>query len=590
MINTIETRLLLNKTQESEIDSCVVLWSKIYRQVWKLYNNQKLSETDIYHKIKSLNLLTSEQIGSIINKVKTEHSKIKELTKSQLKQKKSKLEHINKFITKEQKIIDKYNKEIVKLKSAKTLDYPKISKLNNSIKKKQLILSNKKIKVNRLTKSINLIQQRIETNTFKLCFGSSDLLKQRPGNHTDKFRLNSNQKVYNNLSDWKKDWDLARNNIWYSVGRASKPQGNAEIQYYPTDKKLRLRLTEQVAYSRLKNIALEVGLNFEDLNSKIKYSSYRMKSRFIEIEQVEFCSKNQLKVTKALEQNKPISAKIIKKLSPNGKDIGYYLQLSFEEVIQSSVEIKSIPLTMGLDLNQKGIAYCIVKHDGNKLNHNKSSNIQYKPFGFISWDLENKTKEQRQWLISNTITEVLAIAQSYGVYNIAIENLDFSSNFSTMNSGYKSNQKYNKMLTQFAKQQFSSMIQRKTERLNLKLHLVNPTFSSIGGFAKYGLINKLPVDIAASLWLARQSIFGQEFKQENHIKYIKKYNEEVSIPYLNQSKQSKRLNLNKLEWKDISSALGRNRNHWYKNIMNFINLEVDKSLLTQMNPFELNQS
>ncbi len=56
------------------------------------------------------------------------------------------------------------------------------------------------------------------------------------------------------------------------MGRSAKPQGNAEIQYYPTDKKLRLRLTEQVAYSRLKNIALEVGLNFEDLNSKIKYS------------------------------------------------------------------------------------------------------------------------------------------------------------------------------------------------------------------------------------------------------------------------------------------------------------------------------
>ncbi len=78
-----------------------------------------------------------------------------------------------------------------------------------------------------------------------------------------------------------------------------------------------------------------------------------------------------------------------------------------------------------------------------------------------------------------------------------------------------------------------------------------------------------------------------EIKQENHIKYIKKYNEEVSIPYLNQSKQSKRLNLNKLEWKDISSALGRNRIHWYKNIMNFINSEVDKSLSIQIfNPFE----
>ncbi len=247
MINTIETRLLLNKSQESEIDFCVVLWSKTYRQVWKLWNNQKLSETDIYHKIMGLNLLTSYQVKSIFNKVKTEHIKIKELTKSQLKQKKSKLEHINKFIIKESKLISKYEKEIIKLKASKKLDYSKISKLNNSIKKKQLVLYNKKIKVDRLTKSINLIQQRIETNTFKLCFGSSDLLNQRPGNHTDKFRLNSSQKVYSTLSDWKKDWDLSRNNIWYSVGDKNKPQGNAEIQYYPTDKKLRLRLTEQVA-------------------------------------------------------------------------------------------------------------------------------------------------------------------------------------------------------------------------------------------------------------------------------------------------------------------------------------------------------
>ena len=93
---------------------------------------------------------------------------------------------------------------------------------------------------------------------------------------------------------------------------------------------------------------------------------------------------------------------------------------------------------MGIDLNQKGLAYCIVKQDGNKLNHSKSNNIQYKPTGFIQWDLENKTTEQRQWLISNKITELLAIAQSFGIYNIAIENLDFSSTINHMNSGYKS--------------------------------------------------------------------------------------------------------------------------------------------------------
>ena len=592
MINTIETRLKLDLKQESEIDYCLLLWSTFYRKVWKLWNNLKLSETEIYHQLINLNLLTSEQIGSLINKVKTEHSKIKELTKSQLKLKKSKLDNINKFIKKEDKLIKKYQKELSTLKSAKSLNYPKIAKLSNSIKKKLLLIKQKSIKVNRLNKSIKIIQLRIDSNTFKLCFGSSKLLSQRSGNHSDKFRLNSNQKVYTDLSDWKSDWDLSRNNIWYSVGRASKPQGNAEIQYYSNDKKLRIRVTEQTYLTRLNLISKHINISIEELIDKQKYSPYRMQARFIEIDKVEFCAKNQSKIIQALAQNKPISAKIIKKLTPNGKDIGYYLQLSFEEVIQQS-NINYKPLTLGIDLNQKGLAYCIIKSDGNKLSNKdlKYNSIKYKPFGFIQWDLENKSTEQREWMISNTITQLLAIAQDYGIYNIAIENLDFSSTINNMNSGYKSNQKYNKMLTQFAKAQFSKLIQRKTERLGINIYLVNPTFSSIGGFTKYGLINKLPVDIAASLWLARQSIFGVRFKSEGNISFIKKYNEGISIPYLNVSKQSKRDIDNKLEWKDVSSALGKNRNLWYKNIITFIQSEVDKSLSIQsFNPFELNPS
>ena len=42
-----------------------------------------------------LNLFTSAQVNSLINKVKTEHAKIKELSKTQLKQQKPKLELSN---------------------------------------------------------------------------------------------------------------------------------------------------------------------------------------------------------------------------------------------------------------------------------------------------------------------------------------------------------------------------------------------------------------------------------------------------------------------------------------------------------------
>ena len=108
MIHTIETRLKLNETQELIIDSCVVLWSTYYRKTWKLWNNQQLKENEIYHQLMGLNLFTSAQVNSLINKVKTEHAKIKELSKTQLKQKKAKLNNIAKFIQKEQANIQRF--------------------------------------------------------------------------------------------------------------------------------------------------------------------------------------------------------------------------------------------------------------------------------------------------------------------------------------------------------------------------------------------------------------------------------------------------------------------------------------------------
>ena len=209
MIHTIETRLKLNETQELIIDSCVILWSTYYRKTWKLWNNQQLKENEIYHQLMGLNLFTSAQVNSLINKVKTEHAKIKELSKSQLKQQKAKLLNITKFIAAEEKNIFKAQAEIcnlkLKLKEPKTKEsklklHERITKLTHSIKKKNLVLFNKKIKLKRLERSINVLEQRIKFNKFKLCFGSSQLLKQRPGSFSDQFRLTKEQNKYKNTS------------------------------------------------------------------------------------------------------------------------------------------------------------------------------------------------------------------------------------------------------------------------------------------------------------------------------------------------------------------------------------------------------
>ena len=635
MIHTIETRLNINTTQEDILDSCVVLWSTYYRKTWKLWNNQQLTEVAIYHHLMGLDLFTAAQVSSLINKVKTEHAKIKELSKTQLKQKKLKLTNITKFIQKEQSNIQRFHDEIitlkvklknhndvnnkVKIKEPTTKTHEKITKLNHSMQKKSFVLYQKKIKLKRLQKSICILEQRINCNKFKLCFGSSQLLSQRPGNHSDKFRSTQEQNKYKNkefkvnLSAWKKDWDLARNNIWISIGDKKAPQGNREIQYNPQTRILKLRLTEETAQQRLKEISQKVNIPYEELNNNknIKYGIYRMQARFMEIPNVEFCPKNQLKIIQAINNQQPVTAKIVKKLSQNGRDIGFYLQLSFDEIIIITEHIKLNKLTMGIDLNEKGLAYCIVKSDGNKLSPRDQhiNSLQYKPCEFIAWDLKEKTTAQRQWIISNKITELLIIAQDYNIQNIAIENLDFSSSIGTMNAGYKgkttsSGFNYNKMLSSFAKKQFSDMIARKTERLGMNLYLVNPAYSSVGGFSKYGILNKLPVDMAASLWLARQAIYGEVYKEEvknniSYVRYVKKYKEAVVFPYDNFSKQSKREVKHKVEWNTIACALGNNRLSWYKDFQKYmkekVNPKVDETLLLQnglfndeYNPFAIN--
>ena len=181
-----------------------------------------------------------------------------------------------------------------------------------------------------------------------------------------------------------------------------------------------------------------------------------------------------------------------------------------------------------------------------------------------------------------------------------------------MNAGYKgkttnSGFNYNKMLSSFAKKQFNDMITHKTERMRMNLYLVNPAYSSIGGFSKYGIMNKLPPDMAASLWLARQALYGEVYKEENRnniscVRCVKKHKEAVVFPYDNLSKQSKREMNHKKEWNTIAYALGKNRSLWYKNfiIMNEgVNPKVDETLLlpkelfssdNEYDPFAINPS
>ena len=105
--------------------------------------------------------------------------------------------------------------------------------------------------------------------------------------------------------------------------------------------------------------------------------------------------------------------------------------------------------------------------------------------------------------------------------------------------------------------------------------------------------------MAASFWLARQSLYGEVYKEEvrnninniSYVRYIKKYKEAVVFPYDNFSKQSKREIQSKKEWNTIALALGKNRNSWYKNFITMnegVNSKVDETLLLPKELFKNN--
>jgi hypothetical protein len=70
---------------------------------------------------------------------------------------------------------------------------------------------------------------------------------------------------------------------------------------------------------------------------------------------------------------------------------------------------------------------------------------------------------------------------------------------------------------------------RACEKRRVKLYLVNPSYSSLGGYAKYGRLNRCNADEAAALWLGRQALLGTT---EGAVNYVKKFDERLVFPHL----------------------------------------------------------
>jgi IS605 OrfB family transposase len=215
----------------------------------------------------------------------------------------------------------------------------------------------------------------------------------------------------------------------------------------------------------------------------------------------------------------------------------------------------------------------VVKPDGNRLVVDSKA-----VRGFIPWNLKGLTDLERKQIIGTAAKQLAEIAQELGV-GIALENLDFATKKLTMRAGQVS-KRDNEMLSSFASSQFQSVVQRAAERVGVTIYMVNSAFSSVGGYTKYGRLNRCNADEAAAHWLARQALYRSGWKTEGNTKFVKKQSERLVFAHLSATRTQSTKALADVQWKNVARALGKNRIVWGANFKNWFQLRVESACLS----------
>ena len=377
------------------------------------------------------------------------------------------------------------------------------------------------------------VNRRLDAQDYSIVIGGASLLRKR----TTSEGVRSNF----NLSKWRESWSEAREYARYAVGSKDKPHGNAEIQVNPETNTVRIRLTDSLANERL---------------AQLPPKSPKLPAKFIEVgvKPFEYLIKesNRLGVcVNELLKDKPISARIYR------KEGVFYIAITVDIDYETLVpkENTSVANTLGIDFNANGLAWAVVKPDGNLLSRAK---------GFIALDSFD------EHTLSNALTTLLADVNRLGVSKVAIENLDFFEKKAHMRSGaLASNKRSNRMLSTLAYACYAELLESKCAKAGLTLSLINPCYSSVAGFAKYAYKHNTSADIGAAIMIARQALFGSTYYKKLDLPHVMRHRlhkERVSVLRPNQlTNQRKSQGLGVPEelssWRKISSTLGR-RHEW----------------------------
>ena len=405
----------------------------IMRKVYYMIrNNPELKINLLKTELQNEYNISSRTANSIIKTVQGRINSIKELKKTEIKQKKYRLEKISEELEKSIPILLD-----LKLKAEKN-DIKDLTKYRN-LKTKIAFL---KIRKDKLINKINSLNYQIETNKFKITFGTKKLFKQ-------------------NLEEFLNKRD---NQIIFMGSKDEKGCNK----------------TFQLKYiSKINQFIIKIRKDF-------KYKNEKGENRYVYGKCFFNNHKNKLKeILKS--KNSPLTYRIIER---NKK---YYLQCMFEINNNNMILTRNTYGTIGIDFNKGFVAISQI----NKYGHLVKTDKMIYRFGS-----GNKT-ENDLLLIINKLTR-LAIKTGKDIVVEDLNFLKTKSK--TMKGKSKNGKKYNKMLHSLAYRIFLNRTEQICNKKNVGLIKVNPAWTSWIAKNKFCDKMKLNIHTGASFVIARRGM------------------------------------------------------------------------------------
>ena len=297
----------LNNDIIEYFDETVTVYSVAFRQTFhKINNNPKINLSKLNTEMQKEYKITKRTANSIIKDAKGRISAIKELKKFELKMVTKKIEHLETVII--PKLEETLANNILKINSGKLVDLVNHKNLRRSIVAK-------KSKLNRLRQRKSNIEYQLETEKFKLCFGTKKLAKKD-----------------------KEQFLAQRDSSMHYVGCKSEPFRNQNFKLSYNKKNNQFKIT--------------LRKDFCDIDSD-KYLYGQVYFRHYKNKLVEFLKTG----------NSPLSYKIIKK---NGR---YYLYCTFElQYNKEEFLTRNSYGTIGIDFNKGFVTISEINECGHLIN------------------------------------------------------------------------------------------------------------------------------------------------------------------------------------------------------------------------------